>query len=143
MGTSKAPKQEIIDPNYAAAAQAYWNRVGQSGPGGSTRYVRGPGGNSELQTMLSPEMRQILSRRAGLAMTDSSNMQVQPGMNQLAGALRDRIMGRLGITGSFDPMQLAAAPPSRAQFDWQNPTELPPDQVQMPQSSIAGKKPKG
>jgi hypothetical protein len=133
MGSSPKPaKQEVIDPEYALSAEARYNRIGQSGPGGTARYVQGPGGNTEIQTRLSPELQELMGRRYGLAMTDSAEQKMPPQMLALAQALAGKVGGRLGVDMSgMAPMQLGTSP-VRQQRQWTNPAELPADQVSLP-----------
>ncbi len=139
MGSSKPPKQEVIDPAYQLALEAQYNRVGQSGPGGSARYGRGANGNTEVQTLLSPQMQQILNQRGGLAMTQSTNQQMNPQLNQLANAILGRIGQRNGLDLSGgNPWELAGQAPQRQTMDWSNPEALPPDRVVIPQQPRRG-----
>lgn len=133
MGSSKPPKQEVPDAARTLALEARYNRVGQSGPGGSARYGRGPGGNTEIQTLLSPQMQQILNQRGGLAMTQSTNQQMNPELNDLANAILGRIGQRNGLNlGGGAPWQLMGQAPQRQIMDWSKPAALPPDEVIIP-----------
>ncbi len=132
MSSGDPPKQQVIDPWDAAQAQAYWNRVGQSGPGGSTRYSRNANGQPELQTLISDNLLPLMSSRMGLALTRSRNLQASPQQNSIFNALQQRIAARQGANiDGMAPAQLGYAP-ERAQFDWQNPAALAPDAVAMP-----------
>ncbi len=113
MGSSKPPKQEVIDPAYQLGLEARYNRIGQSGPGGSARYGRGPGGNTEIQTQLSPQMQQLMGYRGGLAMTPSTNRRMNPQLNELANAILGRVGSRRGLDFSGgSPFELMQAPRS-------------------------------
>ncbi len=79
-------------------------------------------------------MQQMLNYRGGLAMTPSTNQQMNPQLNQLANAILGRIGQRNGLDFSGgSPWALAGQAPQRQTMDWSNPEALPPDEVVIPQ----------
>lgn len=97
--SKKAPKQQKMpDPKELIALQAEYNRVNVDTPFGSQTYIPGADGKSTtLKTDIGPLGQQLVNRGVGLGMTDSNRMNVDPRMNDLAGALLGNVGKRFGM----------------------------------------------
>lgn len=115
--SKKSPKQQKMpDPKELIALQAEYNRVNVDTPFGKQTYVPGPDGSTTLKTDIGPEGQQLVGRGVGLGMTDSNRMNVDPRMNQLAGALLGNVGKRFGMDlgGSLELAPTANTPQNMA-----------------------------
>lgn len=106
--------------------ESKYNRVGSNNQLGGQNYERNADGSYNLNTTLSPQGQALADRAGGLAMQDSSQMQMPSSMNALAGALASRAGQRVGIQQGNQPMQLMGqqqAPQQKPQQQTQPPAQ--------------------
>lgn len=143
VGTSllskKAPKPAAApDPLQQIELQAKLNRVGQETPFGSTQFVKNADGSFNQKQTLSPELMQAFRNALSISGRPQQQVEADPRLAGLAGALADRVGQRFGIEPSGQPLSFKPAgqpqafpepiaPPVQAQ----NPTPVvtPPPQV--------------
>ena len=90
--------------------QAKYNRVGVETPFGSQNYQKNPDGSYKMVTDIGPEGQALVSRAAGLGMTDSNRLQTPGQLSPIMGALASRVGQRLGVPLGNMPINLSQAP---------------------------------
>jgi hypothetical protein len=126
MGSSskKNPRQQAMpDPRQLIELQAATNRVNVDTPFGSQTYGAGPNGSTTLRTDIGPQGQALVGRGMSLGMTDSARQNVDPRMNELAGALLGRAGNRFGLNlgGSLQLSPDAVTPQPQAKPQAQTP----------------------
>lgn len=118
---AKMPTAAQLEPMLAL--QRKYSQVGVSTPFGSQQYVVDPTtGQQTLQTTLSPQAQGLVDRSMMLAGTDSEQQYVPGQVNDIAGALANRVGARFGLPSNQAGMRLGPTkPPMSAQ-------SLPPAQ---------------
>lgn len=98
--------------------------MGVETPFGSQSYAQNPDGSYKMVTDIGQQGQQLVSRAAGLGMTDSTRLQAPGQLNPITGALMSRVGQRMGIPmGSYSTpvSQPPAQPPAKPQQQ-----QLPP-----------------
>lgn len=111
----KPDMPDMPDPLELIRLQSEVNRVNVDTPFGSQNYVAGPNGSTTLRTDIGPMGQALVGRGVGLGMTDSARHNVDPRMNELAGALLGRVGSRFGMDlgGAMQLSPNAAMPPAK------------------------------
>lgn len=122
--SKKKPRTpDMPDPRELIELQAEYNRVNVDTPFGSQTYVPGPDGSTTLRTDIGPLGQALVGRGVSLGMTDSARQNVDPRMNELAGALLGRVGDRFGMNlgGALQLSPDAAMPQPQAKPQTQTP----------------------
>lgn len=138
-GSSRPPPAP--DPERMIQLQAQYNRVGRTGPFGSSTYESGPNGSTNINTTLSPQMQSLVDRQFRLAGQDSQQYRLPSGVS----GIRDNLISRVGANGgqgdrmaNFHAAQQNGALPAMIQDRYRRPGDVQqngatPEQIKPPQ----------